>query len=128
MNRKLITLIPLLLVFGCSGVKQIGQIGETKYYRINVRGFSGPNITTLVSQKPGEDARIEAAAAGGGIGHTIIASAGHVGASAAFGLSLRPDQTTVEGANSESNASASGTGAAQSNGGGNHNNNHNKTP
>jgi len=126
----IIPMLASLLLVGCSGVRQIGQVGNVTYYRINVRGFSGPNITTLVSENENGVVHIETAAAGGGIGHTIISSAGGVGASAAFGLSLRPDRETVNNGSdsnsgslsaSTSTSNSSATGGNSSAAGGNSN-------
>lgn len=119
MKKQFLLLAVLsLLLAGCSGVRQIGQVGNITYYKVNIRGFSGPNITTLVSQDDCGAVRIETAAAGGGIGHTIISSAGGVGASAAFGLSLRPDRQTVSSGGSSSDSSSGSLSASTATGNG----------
>jgi hypothetical protein len=115
MKTKFLLLASALLLVGCSGVRQIGTVGNVNYYKVNIRGFAGPNITALVTETDGA-VKTETAAAGTGLGHTIIGSAGNVGAAAAFGLSIRPDRETVNnGSNSNSGSSSGSLSASTSN-------------
>lgn len=116
----LLTVLALAtLLCGCvSSTKSIGKIGTTQFYQVKARSFCGPNLTALVTQDTETEAvRIETVAGGNGIGHTLIGAAGNAGAAAAFGLSLRPDQTRVNNASgSSSDSSASSASAASGSG------------
>lgn len=105
--------LSLLLVTGCaSGIKDLGKVGDTRFYQVKARSFCGPNITIVATQRDGQRTpTIEASAGGSGIGPSLISAAGNVGTAAAFGLSLRPDQTRVSqtGGNSTSDSSSDST-------------------
>jgi len=102
----------LVLLCGCaSGVKQLGTVGNVKYYSVKSQSVFGPNISMIVSER-GEQVSSETAASCTGIGGAVIQAAGNVGASAALGLSLRPDRyNNNNSTSSDSNAAASGSGA-----------------
>ncbi len=114
--------LSLLLVTGCaSGIKDLGKVGDTRFYQVKARSFCGPNITIVATKRDGCNTPvIESSAGGSGIGQALVSAAGNVGASAAFGLSLRPDQTRVSqsGGNASSDAAASSDSAASASGSG----------
>lgn len=122
MKKALLSVACLLLV-GCSGVKQLGAIGSTKYYQVKSQSIVGPNITMIVSENAQHELRNETSASCTGIGASAVNAAGNVGASAVFGLSLKRDNysNTVNGGGAEVTAtggsgtsSASGSGSVQS--------------
>jgi hypothetical protein len=119
-------LLPLLLVAlcGCSGVKQLGSVGGIKYYQVKSQSIVGPNITMIVSENPQHEVVNETAASCTGIGSSVVNAAGNVGASAAFGLSLRPSKynnnntttttTDTTALGGSGTAAATGSGAVNS--------------
>ena len=120
--RFLLGVVPVLatLFVGCaSNVKQLGSIGDTKFYRVKSSTFAGPNFSALVTSKCDETPRIEQVFGGPGLGPTTISAIGQVGSSAVLGTSFPRipknvgDNINVSGGNSGAQATG-GTGGASS--------------
>lgn len=109
-NLKLITALGISLTFitGCSNTKKIGTIGGINFYKVHGGQFDGPNFTALVTETPDKQVKVEYVFGSAGIGSSIIAAGGNIGAAAVLGTSFPKnvgDNNSVNGGNvSNSNA------------------------
>jgi len=99
-----------LLLLGCSSTNKIGEVGGIEFYSVHSAHFDGPNITALVTRNSRDnEVKIVQVFGSDGIGKSIIAAGGNVGAAAVLGMSF-PDNvgdntsTTVTGGNSSSSS------------------------
>jgi len=92
--RKVVALLFVLVLAGCSGVDKLGEVAGTKFYTVHAEHFWGPNFTALVVEKDGQ-AGIVKVGFGPGAGHAIVGAtvgaAGDVGASAVQWHGYKPD-------------------------------------
>lgn len=92
MGKKISILMATVLatlVVGCaSNVKQLGSIGDTKFFRVKNSTFAGPNFSALVVQRGDAQPEVNQVFGGPGLGPTVISAVGQVGASAILGRSF----------------------------------------
>lgn len=102
--------ITLLTVVGCSSTKKIGTIGGIDFYKVHASQFDGPNFTALVTHQTNENiVNIGYVFGSGGIGTSIIAAGGNVGAAALLGTSFPKnvgDSVNMSGGNSQATSTS----------------------
>ena len=106
----LVATVLVTLVVGCaSNVKQLGSIGDTKFFRVKSATLAGPNFSALVVQEGDAKPEVNQVFGGPGLGPVVISAVGQVGASAILGKSFPKnvgDNITASGGNSGSTASS----------------------
>ncbi len=125
--KTLISLSFLLILTGCSSTDKIGNVGHIDFYKVHAGQFDGPNFTALVTHNQiTKEVAIEYVFGSAGIGNSIIAAGGNIGASAAFGAALprsSGDTVNVNGGNAYANSKST---SKNSNVNNNNNNNTSK--
>lgn len=128
-NLKLIMALGISLTFitGCSNMKKIGTIGGINFYKVHGGQFDGPNFTALVTETPDKQVKVEYVFGSAGIGSSIIAAGGNIGAAAVLGTSFPKnvgDNNSVSGGNvNTSNANNNSNNNSNNNKSNNKNNN-----
>ena len=112
MNTKYIKMFAVLCasmsLIGCSNTKKIGTIGGINFYKVHGGQFDGPNFTALVTETPDKQVKVEYVFGSAGIGSSIIAAGGNIGAAAVLGTSFPKnvgDNNSISGGNANNNNS-----------------------
>jgi hypothetical protein len=135
MNTKYIKMFAVLCasmsLVGCSNTKKIGTIGGINFYKVHGGQFDGPNFTALVTETPDKQVKVEYVFGSAGIGSSIIAAGGNIGAAAVLGTSFPKnvgDNNTVNGGSvNNNNANANNNNNSNSNNNSKNNKNVNNT-
>src|SRR5262245_29456024 len=75
--QKIVPVLMVALLAGCSSVRHVGQIGSTQLHRVSLKSLDGPNVTALLAEDP-ETGRLDVIATGAtpGIATAIVGAGG----------------------------------------------------
>ena len=105
--KKFYSLILIGLLTGCSGVHQIGSIGQNKLHNIHGRSLDGPNYMGLAEEHPDGTVSYIFFTSGPGIGQAVVGAGGNVAAAAVLRPARNTTNVAATGGSGEVSASAS---------------------
>jgi hypothetical protein len=109
----LLASMSLMLLTGCSGLSEIGKVGDHEFHGLYYTGLlSKSHSIVIVHDTRTGDVGPASTGVGNGLISDLIGAGSNIGSAYLWGHSLRPDEynsnetTTLEGGNSNSNADA----------------------